>query len=70
MASDCHFFEISLIFGLILCYLVLFCCDTAEKKDFPAFHIYWELKLEIDLTWGAEKNNKHGLATYPFMFFW
>ena len=32
MASDCHFFEISLIFGLILCYLVLFCCNSAEKR--------------------------------------
>ena len=40
-----------------------------KKKDFLAFYKYWESKLEIDLTWGAEKINKHGLATYPFMFF-
>ena len=52
-----------------VCDLFLFCCNSAEEKDFLAFYIYWESKLEIDLTWGAEKIYKHGLATYSFMFF-
>ena len=48
---------------------ILICCKSAEKKDFLAFYIYWESKLEIDLTWRAEKIISTVWPHTPLCFF-